>query len=560
MRRFVPRSVLAASLLASVVACSSGGGSGGVALGSDTGGRYLVMIPALEGPSGEQVANDLRGLVTGMTTHAALNDGDVRRQMAEYEIEALNEVFALQLAQVLNVQLVSWGQVRQAGAGLEADVKFVDSRSGDAVNLTGLRGATPTELASAIFASFEESVEGIRQAAFCNDYLSSSNYTEALSTCEAALAIVPGSITALYGKATALLYLDRLQESLTTYDQLLAIDVTHQDALLGAGLAASRLLESQRAMTYYNRYLEVNPGNVQVRMTVAGDVVQAGDYVSAFRILETAIPDNADNTDFQTYLFQVGSAAGRRLREEGDTATAQQVLTTAYTAFERGYGTATDLDQSVLQRVIEVTVALGRTDEALRLASEATTRFPNEVPVWSVYATALREAGRTDEEIQALTRMTEIDPQNAETFIRRAQAHNRAGNRSAAIADGQRIAALGDRDRAAQVLFSIGAPMFQANNYAEAEPVLAAAYEHATGTLRSDVAFYRSYSLLQQGVALRNAATTSGNLQQFQQALAFMQRALPLIQASSNAQAPAIAENIQANIANIEAVIGSMRR
>src|SRR5690606_8902954 len=161
------------------------------------------------------------------------------------------------------------------------------------------------ELAAAIFGRFESSVEGIRQAAFCNDYLSSDQFDRALETCEAALAIVPSSTAALYGKATALLQLERDQEALTTYEQLLDIDPAHQDALLGAGLAASRLDRRQDAMGFYNRYMEVNPGNVQVRMTVANDIAQTGDYISAFRILEDAIADNQDDRDFQQYLFSI---------------------------------------------------------------------------------------------------------------------------------------------------------------------------------------------------------------------------------------------------------------
>src|SRR5690606_9233704 len=104
---------------------------------------------------------------------------------------------------------------------------------------------------------------------FCNDYLSSSQYDRALTTCESALEVVPNSTAALYGKATALLNLERPEEALETYERLLELDNTHQDALLGAGLAASQLERTDDALEFYNRYLELNPGNVQVRQVVA---------------------------------------------------------------------------------------------------------------------------------------------------------------------------------------------------------------------------------------------------------------------------------------------------
>src|SRR5690554_6685953 len=102
MRRFVPRALLTAAVVVSA-ACSAAGA--GVDPGGDIGGRYLVMIPALEGPSGDVVANELRALVTEMATHAAINDRAVRSAMSEYDLEELNEITARQLAQQIRAQL-----------------------------------------------------------------------------------------------------------------------------------------------------------------------------------------------------------------------------------------------------------------------------------------------------------------------------------------------------------------------------------------------------------------------------------------------------------------------
>src|SRR5690606_699044 len=133
--------------------------------------------------------------------------------------------------------------------------------------------------------------------------------------CESALEVVPNSTAALYGKATALLRLERPEEALTTYEQLLAVDANHQDALLGAGLAASQLEQSDEAFGFYSRYLELNPGNVAVRMTVASRIANTGDVVSAYRVLEPAIDaeENRNNPEFQRYLFSLATAAGQRI-------------------------------------------------------------------------------------------------------------------------------------------------------------------------------------------------------------------------------------------------------
>jgi tetratricopeptide (TPR) repeat protein len=539
--------------------CAPGGSGAGIALGTDTGGRYLVMIPALEGPGGDRVADELRARVMETMTHVAINERDIRQSMARYELDRLDETTSRQLASLIRAQLVTWGEVRQTGTGYEADVKFIDTNSGDEIPVQGATGATTQELAAAIFASFTEAAEGIRLATFCNDYLSSEQYDRALETCESALQIVPTSTTALYGKATALLYLDREEEAIAIYDDLLELDPTNEDALLGAGFAASRLGRSPDAMGYYRRYLEINPGNVQIRMSVASDVAQAGDVVSAFRILETAIAESRDDVDFQTFLFAVATEAGRRVREEGDTTTATEIFGRAYEAYQAGYveGDA-EIDQGVIRRVVEVTSALGQTEDAIRLAREATERYPNDGQLWSTFATALQLAGRTDEEIRALTRLAEIDPQNETVYARRAQAYLRAGQRQAAISDANRLAQR-DPAMAARILYSIGAASAQDRNWAAAIEVLSAAHRHAESDIRGVIEYLWGASLLQQANAMATANTT-GNVQQYERTIEMIRRSLQLLRASNDPRGAQIVEQGEQLLRNQEALLESVRR
>src|SRR5690606_24136618 len=200
----------------------------------------------------------------------------------------------------------------------------------------------------------ERSMEGIRQAAFCNDHVSSENYTQALETCERALAIVPENSTALYGHATALLNLDRPEDALAEYQKLLTVNETHANALLGAGLAASRLDRSDEAMGFYRRYMEVNPGNVQVRMTLAYQVAQTEDYVSALDLLQPVASDNTDNLEFQRFLFGIATEAGRRLNEAGDSTAAREVFQQALNAYQAAYSNGEGLEPAALAQAIAV--------------------------------------------------------------------------------------------------------------------------------------------------------------------------------------------------------------
>jgi tetratricopeptide (TPR) repeat protein len=559
MRRFVPRVLLTAAVAVSAAACASGGGGAGVALGGETGGRYLVMIPALEGPSGDRVANELRTLVTGMTTHAAIADRDVRKSMSDYSLTELDEISARQLAQVIRARIVSWGEVRPGGAGLQANIKFIDTGSGDQIDVENVSGATPQELAANIFTSFTASMEGISQAAYCNDYLSSNQYDRALQTCDAALAIVPNSGSALYGRATALLYLEREEDALQAYNTLLEIDPTHADALLGAGLAASRLDRSQQAMGYYNRYLEINPGNVQVRMAVTNDIAQTGDYVSAFRVLETAIAENRENADFQRYLFSIATAAGQRLMESADSVAGRQVLTTALAAYQAGFTGDDRPEAPQLRQAIAVNNLLGRTDDAIRLARQGTEQFPEDSQMWSQYATVLTSARQYPEAIRALSRLIELNPQHENAFIRRAQAYIQAGQRQQALADLDRAAQSGDRQTVATVLYGMGADGIRGENWADAATLLSSAHEYATGPLRSDISFFWGFSVYKQGEAIART-NAQGSAQQAQRALDFFRRAVPLLESSQHAQARQVLDGARQYIDNQEAIIRASQR
>ncbi|MQA92425.1 MAG: tetratricopeptide repeat protein [Gemmatimonas sp.] len=558
MPRFVPSALLTATVALSAAGCAAAGA--GVELGGDLGGRYLVMIPALEGPSGDVVANELRALVTEMSTHAAIADGEVRRVMGEYDLAELNEVTARQLAQQIEAQLVSWGSVQEGGAGLQADMVFVDTRSGDEITVEGASGGTPQELAASIFGTFSESVEGIRQAAFCNDYLSSNQYDRALETCEGALAIVPNSTSALYGKATALLNIEgREAEALETYEQLLEVDPTHQDALLGAGLAASRLDRQDNAMDFYNRYMEINPGNVDVRMTLANDIAETGDYISAYRLLEPAVQDAADNTEFQGYLFQMATAAGQRAQEQADSTTARQIFMVALQAYEAGYSNGDEVPAAALRQAIAVNNELGRTDEAIAIAEDATQRFPDDAQVWSQYATVLSSAGQHAEAINALNRVIEINPDQENVYVRRAQAYLENDQREQAFADLDRAAEAGGAETVAQVLYGIGARAIEAENFAEAASVLEPAHNYAAADGRSDIAFYWGYALYKQGEAIARA-NTQGNAEQAERALEFFRDAIPRLESSNHGQAAQVLDGAQQYITNQEAVIRAANR
>jgi tetratricopeptide (TPR) repeat protein len=520
------------------------------------------MIPAFEAQAGAPanagaaVAKDLRSLLTGMATHTSVPEGEIKGAMKRNGVEQLDAITSRQLAQAMGAELSAWGTVQSGGQGLEADVTFTDVRSGDEIVLDDVTAPNAKALAQAIFQGFEQKVEGIRMAAFCNDYLASQQYDRALETCNQALAIVPTSTTALYGKATALYNMDNFAESLATYRQLLEVDPNHQDALLGAGLAASRLDQGQEALGFYNRYLELNPLDVQVRMKVAGDIAQAGDFISAYRVLQpAATAENAENLDFQKYYAQVATAAGQRVEEAEGKQAAAEYYNTALAAYDRVFAAQPDsLDASLYRQAIAVNNGLGRTQEALRLGQQATQQFDTVASVWAQYGDVLREAKQYGEAARAYTKVIQLDPQYEGVYIRRALAYMEGGQRQQALADLERAAGQGNREQVARAIFSMASAPLNSGNYAEAANLLSMANNYATGSLKSEIGFFWGFSLYRQGEAIAKA-NTQGSAARAREALKFFQQALPLLQASNHQNAAQVAGASQQYIANQEAII-----
>lgn len=351
-----------------------------------------------------------------------------------------------------------------------------------------------------------------------------------------------------------MLRLERDAEALQAFEQLLEIDPAHEGALLGAGLAAIRLGRAD-GMTFYNRYLEVNPGNVDVRLRVANDIAQAGDFVSAFRVLEPAIAENAANRDYQLYVFAIATAAGQRAQEGADAGAATPIYNAALRAFQAAYPAGTEIEVTALRQAIAVNTALGRTDEAIRLSSEATERFADDPQVWSQYATMLTTANRLPEAITALDRVIQIDPGYENAYVRRAQAHLDLGHREPALADLALAAQGGNAATAAQVLYALGAREMAAENFAEAVSVLGPAYGYASGPSRSDIAFFYGYSLFRQaeGIARDNGSAQAA--QPAREALALFQASLAPLQESTHASAAQVLAGSQAYITNQQAII-----
>jgi tetratricopeptide (TPR) repeat protein len=171
------------------------------------------------------------------------------------------------------------------------------------------------------------------------------------------------------------------------------------------------------------------------------------------------------------------------------------------------------------------------------MAREGTEKFPGEAQIWSLYAALLHDNNQPAENIAALTRLITIDPNFPGAYLRRGLAYLESLQMEPAIADFRNAAQKGDGDQVAGQLLNTAAPYLNpmAPNFAEAEKLLTPALEFATSAeMRANVSYYLGSSIYGQASALLPPVTPSPSVAQLRQALAHVERAIPVLEASTN--------------------------
>lgn len=555
MRRYVPRIMVTTAIAATLATVVE-------TVAQVPEGPPQVLVPALtvqgvDEKVGERVSAEIRDLMEDLGTHGVVSEDDLEAAMKRYRLEELDEITARQLAQQMNSQIVMWGVVQRGGAGLLADVRFIDVRTGDQLEVEDATGDDNDALAAAIVAQFSEKAEGLRLAVQCREQAAAQQFEGALAICDQALALVPRSSSALAGRAAALSGLERWAEAATTYQQLLEIDPANQDALLGAGIAASRAGDRENAATYYTRYLEINGSDLPARLALVGRIIPTTDFVSAFGVLQPAIAENQTNAELLSNFLAVATAAGQQVQATDSTA-ARPYFEAALAAYQALVNSGAQPDAAAARQAIAVNSALGNRQAAIQIGREATARTPGDAALWSQYASVLEDEGQFAEAAQALTRAMEIDPSLENVFVRRGNLLLRAGQREQAIADFQQSISRGNAQLVSQLLYANGARAYQENRFDDAVDLLGLAEQHASPQTKSAIQFLLGVSLYRQGEAIAKA-NTEQLAAEAERALASFERAVQMLQATQEAQAAGVLSAAQQYVTNQKAIVAAGR-
>jgi tetratricopeptide (TPR) repeat protein len=512
------------------------------------GGRFRVIIPHFEPRQnadrgfGRDVADELRELINTLPTHVAMERRDIERQADAFNMrmDDLNCLFTIQLAAQINVPVAvcaSYTEDAQRNMTVTASIRDVAGSTEFALEPFTVARNQREEAARQIFTQFDRFNTQVRSAAICNDYAASQQWDNALRNCDESLAINPNATSVRFLRGRVLYEMERFDEALEEFDRVLAEDPFHEDALQLAGYINTTQGDAQAGREYYGRYLEINPGNVAIRMRIAYEMAQAGDPVGAMEFIQVGLDVDPNSVDLLDQYGGFAFAAALQAQDAHnlDNPGAQGVAPAAADFYREAIGAylkvfeaqGAETPPDRLRNIVAAHIQLEDLPAAIQMSERVLETHPEEDRIWTLYADALQRSGRLEDAIAALDRLLAIQPDHPTAALRQGQWLIQAKRIDDAVPVLTRVAQQGEQqaDQAARLFFNEAYTNgHQRQDYAYSIRGMGAAKQlpNVSASMRNQLNFWHGFSLYSQAVAEQENQTLANaqlTLPKFREAL-----------------------------------------
>lgn len=519
----------------------------------EAGARYRVLIPyfePLEGANknfGKDASKELRELINTLGTHQPIDEKEIKQNLKRFDMkmEELDCIRTRQLATQIDAQVALCASYTTDDNDISTvNAEFWDIGSGESFRIDQTTAGKDEEEAAAqhIFDQFDHYVQQIRFAVFCGDYAASQQWDNALRNCDQALELNPDAVSVRYQRARILYDSERYPESLEELGRVLDLDPYHQDGLQLAGYVSAMEGDDESARNYYSQYLELNPANASVRMSIAYDLAKAGDPVGAMQLIQVGLDVDSENSDLWEQYGGFAFAAAIEAEQfaavgaengGGVPPEAVEFYRRAIDAYGRVFevkGPETPVGH--LRNIISAHIKLDEVSEALAMAERTLETHAQEDVIWSIYADALQRVDRVDEAITALDRVREINPAYPNVALRQGRWLIQAGRTEDAV-DVLREAAAGNpeqAEQAARLVFNDAYTNgYQKNRFQYAITGFRAAKElpGISRSMMNQLNFWHAFSVYKAAIAQQEPQTlqtATATLPRFQEAMRLFQR------------------------------------
>jgi tetratricopeptide (TPR) repeat protein len=485
----------------------------------------LMVGEGVHGNFGKDVAKRVREAMEGFGTYEALEEGDVKDFLGQYDLKAddLSPIEWRQVAAQMQAALVMVGTAEQDANGINVNVSFFDPRTQDELPVEPFSvpdRRQDREAAGIIIDGLSEQVEYLQSILFCSEYLSSEQVEDALRNCDRALEMNANSDRARYLRGRTHMLSESWGAAAEDLEAAVAADPSNTDGLQSLAYVYAQLGDRVNSLKYYQEYLNFNPDDAAVRLQIAFELASAGGFTEAMQILEDGVAIDDTNGDLWAYLGNVALSAG----QENGTVTDEAAIRRSVEAFGRVLDIkGNDVEPTMLTNVVNANAMIGDFDAALAFSDRAIELINNPAPaeegaeapaqskeqmLASVYnARAGVYSGMEDyaSAAEELTKALQNDPDISGGYQRVALYKLRAGDTDGAITDFRTAVANGaNSDEIANALFGQGyQDHFEQGEYQAAIALFTVAAEFAEAPDTSQqIHFFIAYGNYQRGTAL----------------------------------------------------------
>lgn len=522
----------------------------------------LVVADGVDRNFGRDVARKVRESLENFGGLTPIEEDDVEDFLDQYELDwrNLSAIEWRQIAGQMQASMVMIGTAERSGQGVSIDVAFLDPRTGDELPVepfTVEDDGDDDAAAERITADLEVGVEYQRSLVFCNEYLASEEFEDALRNCNAALEVNPNSTRALYLRGRIYMAQEAYGTAVEDLERVIEAEPSNTDAIQSAAYTHAQLGNNERSLELYMDYLTFNPEAPEIRMQIAYELTNAGAHAEAVEVLEAGVERQPDHVDMLEYLGNIALRAG----QENGEVTDAEMIRKAVAAFEKVLDIRGDqIAPTTLTNVINAYMLIEEYDQALAFSDRAITLINNppaatsdttgematELPeeaqeparskdelLAQVYAARANVYSRQDmhaESAAELERALELDPEVPSGYQRLGLAKLRSGDEDGAIEAFRTSVEHGaNPEDIANALFGQGYnDHFQQGRYLDAIRLFDVAAEFAqTPENQRQIHFFMGFGHFQRGTNIDNANADAEACGPARQALAEFQQVLP---------------------------------
>ncbi|WP_419856784.1 tetratricopeptide repeat protein [Candidatus Palauibacter irciniicola] len=422
---------------------------------------------------GERIAEEIRDGLRIFPGYIAIERDDARDLIDDYDLDerTMTAIEWQQLGMQMNAALVMVGTAVAVAGGVEVDVTFLEPNSGDRLPMVPFTVAdddSHEEAGTQIMGQLGQGIEYLRSLAFCGDYLASEQPMDAISNCNAALALNPASDRAHYLRGRAHMLNEAWGDAAADLQRVVDNNASDTDALESLAFTYAQLGDGAASLRYYQRFLDFRPDDVDTRLRIAYELTQAERWAETVQLLQDGVERAPDNVGLLEYLTAAALEAGQTRGEVTDPGMIRVAVDASGKLVEL-QGDA--VNPSTLSNATNAYMLLEEYDDALAFSDQALAAISSSdgsgegemsreellAQVHSSRATIYDRMENPEMGVAELEQALAYNPDVPDGRQRLAALKLKAGDTEGAVADFRAAVANGaDSNQVGNALFSLG--------------------------------------------------------------------------------------------------------